>query len=141
MKLSKEAILSSKQPFNPIVRGIYILNHQDEIVYVGQSTSNVMARIFTHNNEKKMFDSYTIIDGKNLSDRDLNNLEAELFVQFRPRYNSHMPQNTIYASKEKARELLGAKGKNIKKHLESYGIKAFGEYYKVADLLSLREMR
>lgn len=63
--------------------GIYFLLHNDNVVYVGQS-SNVEKRIIQHRCSEKQFDSYRIIP----CDEDLLlYYEKRWIKQFKPVYN------------------------------------------------------
>lgn len=69
--------------------GIYILMHEREIVYVGQSI-NCQSRIGTHlNNPLKVFDSYFVIE---CQEKHLDHLEAKYIINFRPKYNLMIPK-------------------------------------------------
>ena len=73
-----------------IIRGIYFLLKDNEIVYVGQS-DNVMKRISAHIvADEKMFDSYCVLPVK---EGDLNDIEARYIWEFAPRHNKSIPKN------------------------------------------------
>jgi len=70
------------------VRGIYRLKYKGEVVYIGQSKTNVMKRICQHIDEGvKIFDSFTFTSCKNYSDYDLNQKEMKLIQRYWPKYN------------------------------------------------------
>lgn len=84
--LSESEILAQKRLLaNELIQGIYFLIKDDEIVYVGQSTRSVYDRIFAHfHEEKKHFDSYTILQS---DEENLNDLEAAYIFMCAPLYN------------------------------------------------------
>ena len=70
------------------VRGVYFLKYKGQIVYIGQSKTNVMKRICQHIDDgTKIFDSFTYTSCKNYSDDDLNRKEIKLIKHFWPKYN------------------------------------------------------
>ncbi|MFA5401424.1 MAG: hypothetical protein WC359_13325 [Dehalococcoidia bacterium] len=73
-----------------LIRGIYFLLKDNEIVYVGKS-DNVMKRISQHIvADEKMFDSYCVLPVK---DEDLSTVEARYIWEFAPRHNKSVPKN------------------------------------------------
>ena len=57
-------------------------------MYVGKSNSNVMQRINSHYNDKsKIFDEFSFEDKFDLSDKELELLEAQLIRMYIPKYN------------------------------------------------------
>ena len=91
-----DEILANSQRLRHTFPGIYFLIRDGEIVYVGQSTCNILERIARHTRDK-VFDSFTVIHMT--SDVDLDRLEAEYVYQLNPEYNKTMPRNSPYASK------------------------------------------
>jgi hypothetical protein len=65
--------------------GIYFLIHRDEIVYVGQSKTDVLSRISRHKREGKVFDQYTFMQCK---PEKIDELEALYIDAFFPRNNT-----------------------------------------------------
>jgi len=63
--------------------GVYILMHQNEVVYVGQSI-NPSARLAMHSKDK-LFDRAFLIPTN-----DLLRVEAEYIAKFKPKYNKTM---------------------------------------------------
>lgn len=72
---------------NVLVRGIYFLYKDNEVVYIGKSDDNVMRRVCEHfQGASKDFDSFAIIPYP-VSPAQLNNIETRLIMKYQPRYN------------------------------------------------------
>jgi hypothetical protein len=84
--LSLGQILSAKQPLKSFC-GVYFLIHKRKIVYVGQSV-NVYARVATHANTLKEFDSWSFIESE---PDQLNDLESLYIRKFNPPLNLTKP--------------------------------------------------
>jgi hypothetical protein len=70
------------------VRGLYKLYYNNQVVYVGMSKTNVFNRITDHfNDEDKIFDSFSFKSYLDLSDRALEQIEADVIKKLRPKYN------------------------------------------------------
>jgi len=128
---TEQAILNKSQPLRYTFPGLYFLIRQGRVVYVGQSTSNILARIAQHTFDKE-FDSFTVIPAPH--DADLNEIEAAYIYQLEPHYNSSLPRNGRYYTKSKAMDLLNIDGyafrdivkrKRLRPHL--------GRYYDLQD--------
>lgn len=78
---------------------IYKLYNQDVIVYIGQSSNSAYCRIGKHL-EDKVFDSFEII---NCDINLLNEVEAELIIINNPKYNTIVPSNNKWISKNTAK--------------------------------------
>lgn len=65
--------------------GIYFLIHRNEIVYVGQSKTDVLDRIAKHKRDGKVFDRYTYMRCK---PEKVDELEALYIDAFLPKSNS-----------------------------------------------------
>jgi len=88
--LTVEYILGLAKPVKKMC-GIYVLMHEREIVYVGQSV-NCHTRIGSHLNDPlKVFDSYFIIE---CPESRLDEMEAKYIVKFRPKFNLFIPTVT-----------------------------------------------
>ena len=99
---------------------VYILFDGKEVVYVGQSRNHPNGRIQAHIKGSKVFDRFAII--KVESDYDpyvLNNSEASLIMQYKPKYNKHLPPNTIWVRRNKLATACGIHHKTLKKGLKS----------------------
>lgn len=64
--------------------GIYFLLYKEEIVYVGQSASDVFHRLYKHRLDGKVFDAYTFIPCEAAM---LDELESKYIVAMMPKYN------------------------------------------------------
>lgn len=76
---------------------IYLLLDGDEIVYIGQTKVSWLGRAGVHQRDKK-FDAIIIDDVPAFM---LNEREAELIVKHRPKYNTDLPYNSKYMSKDR----------------------------------------
>ncbi|GGI75025.1 hypothetical protein [Deinococcus wulumuqiensis] len=93
--VSHQEILRNTIPFDyPVVRGIYFLLAQRQIVYVGQSI-NCHNRVRMHLADKD-FDSYAVLPATPTD--DLNTLEALYILRFRPGYNLALPTTLLLIS-------------------------------------------
>lgn len=93
--VSHQEILRNAIPFDyPIVRGIYFLLAQRQIVYVGQSI-NCHNRVRMHLADKD-FDSYAVLPATPTD--DLNTLEALYILRFQPGYNVALPATPLLIS-------------------------------------------
>lgn len=90
--------------------GIYILYQDDEIVYVGQS-KNIGQRVYAHlaDNEKS-FNYCAVYECADLSQHELNCLEAELIIEFLPKYNGTVPPNDKFKNLSGVQRLLSKAG-------------------------------
>lgn len=85
-----------------LLRGIYALFKDDCLVYVGQS-NNITYRVGTHiQNGEKDFDTYEVfpVPG-NMTNADLNELEAETIRYFSPKYNKALAMGKGHKCKTK----------------------------------------
>ncbi len=95
--LSKKEIIKNKIPrlLEDNKSGMYFLIYKKEIVYVGQA-QHPFNRISHHiKTNIKIFDSYSYIPLEK-TQKQLNELEAELIVKFQPKYNIRLPENEKY---------------------------------------------
>jgi len=70
------------------IRGIYKLYFNKKVVYIGMSKTNVMKRITDHYRDKnKIFDSFSFRSCNDLSDKQIELMEADLIKKYRPIYN------------------------------------------------------
>ena len=76
-----------------VVRGIYFLFRNEKIVYVGQS-EDIFKRVHNHLNSK-IFDSWNFIE---FQSEDLNEIEANYILLYKPEYNKSIPVNKIWIS-------------------------------------------
>lgn len=112
--------------------GIYFLIRERNIVYVGQS-QDIMARLSTHANGDKLFDSFNFVA---CDPAELSNLEAEYIVQLNPEYNLKLPINDKWMTLEMLRRYarsLGIGYAAIKKFIESREIRSYSGYYSASD--------
>tara|TARA_R100000951_G_scaffold113781_1_gene116544 strand:+ start:2004 stop:2498 length:495 start_codon:yes stop_codon:yes gene_type:complete len=88
---------------------IYFLCNKDhEIVYIGQSFYDPSVRVLTHEKEgKKEFLYYRAIQIFKCPIEELNNIEAELILKYKPFYNKVLPKNDKWASFENALKVVG----------------------------------
>jgi len=88
IEAEKKALIDRAVKPTPAPCGIYFLVKQDEVVYVGQSV-DFHNRVLAH---KKLgvidFDTYSWIECKKA---DLNNMEAEYILKFKPVLNKGFP--------------------------------------------------
>ena len=71
-----------------LVLGIYFLYHDQKIVYIGQSKTNVMQRICDHYAEGlKDFNSFSFLPYTSYSDKKLSFKEETLIKKHSPKYN------------------------------------------------------
>lgn len=79
-------ILKDKQELPKYKSGVYFLIDKEEIVYIGQTKTDIY-RIITHLKEgKKKFDSYSFMEIEDAHDRDL--IEALYIYVKKPKYNN-----------------------------------------------------
>lgn len=78
---------------------IYYLIQDDTIVYIG-STSNTLARVFTHLKDKD-FNKVTYYP---VEEKDKFDTEASEIVKYKPKYNRSVPANNLFCSQSKIRE-------------------------------------
>lgn len=79
-----------------LVRGIYFLYHDQEIVYIGQSKTNVMQRICGHHAEgTKVFNSFSFLPYTSYSDKKLSFKEEILIKKYNPKYNIVHKKNML----------------------------------------------
>ena len=90
--MTKDEILEMAMPVNlEAMVGVYFLLDGDEIVYVGQSKSNIPARIQAHAKDKE-FQKFTVMP----CDPDmLDDLEAKYIAQYAPKYNRTLRNSRI----------------------------------------------
>lgn len=112
---------------------IYKLYDEDTIVYVGQSAINAYGRIGNHLKDK-VFDSFEII---NCDINTLNEIEAELIIQNKPKYNSTIPNNSKWISKNIAKNKLNLNKNRFNKLLSdgyfSVSHSFYGDIYVLKD--------
>ena len=99
MKLSEKkhielSILSKKRNIIKNIYCIYALINKDKIVYIGQS-SNIMQRLAMHISEnRKEFDSYSIVEWIDTYSSGLvNEVEKSYIKKLSPLYNKHYNSN------------------------------------------------
>ncbi len=95
-----EIINKKRQLQNSKYSGVYFLIHNNIIVYVGSSKTNVFARIFAHiadNDLKKEFDSYYCLSYPKYR---VEHLEAYFIYKFKPKYNKYIPNNNFNIKSE-----------------------------------------
>jgi hypothetical protein len=148
--LTKEVTVSSEYMFtaDDIVRysreytwygGVYFLLHDDEIVYVGQST-DVDSRIAQHRKaESKLFNRVNTIQIDDPDERIY--WEVEYIVKFGTRYNKDLPPNpkwtTINILAAHFRILGLGNLSGLKKYIKRNNIKDTNGYYLAADFAAL----
>lgn len=97
-KILKSAV-STKSIFYP---AIYVLFWEDNIVYVGKTSLDAIARIKFHADKKK-FDKYAILNADDFGltyeefEKSLSVIEEALIMSFLPRYNKAIT-GLIYSS-------------------------------------------
>ena len=82
------------------VRGIYFLFDGSTLVYIGQS-ENIFKRVPIHLETKK-FDSWNYIE---FVEDDLNILQAEYILKYRPKCNASIPKNNRWMSQSLIKEI------------------------------------
>jgi len=132
-----DAILANRQLVRHAFPGIYFLIRDGEIVYVGQSTCNILERIVSHLRNKD-FDSFTVIHMT--SDVDLNAVEAAYVYALRPEYNKSMPPGSPHVSLQTLQKRLGLTWDETGYLVNQSGIQADADgYYDIRDLKSYVE--
>jgi hypothetical protein len=139
-RLTLEQILERATPANfEKIRGIYFLLENDELVYIGQST-NIMARISHHiADPDKSFNQHTIMPV--VPEVSLNDLEAILILKYKPKYNTSIPVNAFFCSKETARKRYGIPGNIMNKAIRAEALHpiylAGRVYFELRELVQL----
>jgi hypothetical protein len=64
---------------------VYVLLHNNQVVYVGRSMNNARERVASHRASGKVFDEVHVYQCRN--DRHMRDLEAVLIEQHAPRFN------------------------------------------------------
>lgn len=94
--LTTEQIYGASQPAeSPVIRGIYFLLQDVQIVYVGQS-SNCHKRIHSHMASDEEFNRFAIFSHD--TTEDLNTVEALHILKYQPRYNLSLPSTPLLLS-------------------------------------------
>ena len=131
---STDEILANSQRVRHVFPGIYFLIRDGEIVYVGQSTCNILAHI-THHLRDKDFDSFTVIHMT--GDVDLNAVEAAYVYALRPEYNKSMPPGSPHVSQQTLQNRLGLTWDHTIRIINQSGIQPDANgYYDIRDLES-----
>ena len=131
--LTAHQIIAEKQPVRFTYPGLYFLIRDNEIVYVGQSITNVLVRIGQHSLDKE-FDSVTVL--QTLPNANLNDLEASYIYHLEPQYNGNMPRNSHYFCKGKIKDLLGIHGRELNKLIRKKRLRPhLGDFYDIHDFL------
>ena len=86
-------VFANSQNNIKLVRGIYFLFDGSNLVYIGQS-ENIFKRVPIHLETKK-FDNWNYIE---FVEDDLNILEAEFILKYKPKYNKSIPKNNRWVS-------------------------------------------
>lgn len=103
---------------------IYFLIHNEEVIYVGQTTQ-LMTRIAYHTT-CKTFDS---INYFKVEEEDANLIEAIMIVKFDPPLNNAMPGQELYVSYEQLKKMYGLSKKQIQKLIGKDFVCAAGKLY------------
>lgn len=104
---------------------VYFLLKDNEVVYVGQTQSGI-SRPISHKDK-----DYDCIKLKYCKDYDLNDIEGEFILKYRPKYNkSHNPYSaySFLRARDTIREKTSNKKFNIrdlKKIIKELGIETF----------------
>lgn len=85
-----------------VIRGIYFLFKDNELVYIGQS-EDIYKRVPSHLFSKD-FNNWNYIEYVN---DDLNTLEAEFILKYRPKHNKSIPMNNTWLSQGICKDKLG----------------------------------
>jgi len=87
--ISKDEILKKSRAIIKNNYYIYALISNNEIVYIGQ-TSTLAMRLGQHISSNKVFDSWSVIEdlGSFINESDLNIKELQYIYTFKPKYNS-----------------------------------------------------
>ncbi len=113
---------------------IYLLfDSTDRLIYIGQ-TSNILQRMSSHLQTKLHIAKIKYII---VSDLEVNEIEAELILEYDPPENTTIPANSIWIgieSFQKQNESLKGKRLWIKKKIKEFGFKPLRGYYRIADL-------
>ena len=105
--LKRKDILQKKNNLSDIFlsSGIYFLINGNKIVYVGQTRIHFATRISNHIKANKIkFNSFCTISFP--SDKNLNNIETTYIIKFNPKYNSKLPQNPTYISRQQIKKIF-----------------------------------
>lgn len=129
--LTKDEILDAMQPMITH-RGIYLLLCEDEIVYAGQS-DEVEHRVYIQAKSDKEFDTFLVIECKNMTTDEITDLLAEYIVEYTPVYNTLLPTNSKWAALSTIRRLSSHPYNDIKRHIKTNRIKGKNGYYLLAD--------
>lgn len=77
-------VVEAAVPLDNMV-GIYFLIKDSEVVYVGQSTVNILGRVAKHIRNGKEFDSFSYM---RCDVEDIDAMEAKYITAFSPRLNT-----------------------------------------------------
>ena len=86
MKIDISSLSSSSSPLMGNVSGVYVLFHNDDVVYVGQGW-NCFLRVAEHTRKDsdKIFTHWNFVEISSELERKL--FERELINEYRPKYN------------------------------------------------------
>ena len=84
-------IVEASIPVENLV-GVYFLIKNDEVVYVGQSSINILGRIAKHLRSNKEFDSFSYM---RCDKEDIDAMEAKYIAALIPRLNVSFGKNFI----------------------------------------------
>ena len=111
----------------------YLLFHDNEVMYVGQS-KNVFSRIGAHLSSGVipffMFRYFEVLP------HEMNDIEAEEIIKYRPRYNNSIPSNNTFFNLEQMKSKYPImRGRDIKIHriIEDLEIKSTFGYISISD--------
>lgn len=129
----------SKDRISKIV-GIYFLYQNDDIVYVGQS-QNVGQRVYSHLAKgEKDFSHCAVYGCSELSQQEMDNLEARFILELSPRYNGSIPANSKYKTIAQLKKILKATAWGIKRWIRDHDIKCVGlGHYKLEDFEGMND--
>ncbi len=110
---NKEMVLKSARSIDSHLVGkpvIYYLVQGDEVIYIGQ-TCNLAQRLLSHMSNKD-FDRYSFFES---APEDLDLLEAELILHFKPALNKGVPSQPKYWSYDRIRRVYGLPKRPVQK--------------------------
>lgn len=128
-----ETALPKKKLTDPYEKngGIYFLFQGDELVYLGQST-DIASRIITHKRRNLFqFDHYCYYY-LSPTDDSTNDIEAELIILLKPKYNESLPCCNKYQTIKRAAKTFKVSPWLLKRIIKHGEIEAYllnSEYY------------
>lgn len=117
--LSKEEILSIKQPAPPKVSGLYFLIKGATILYVGKS-KNIYDRVKQQSQDNlKDFDSFSILE---CPPEIIDDLEAYYIYKLRPPFNVSLPENDKFKSLREIKKMFRVREYLLKRWMLHKGL-------------------